>query len=68
MLSPHINIDSNPPDDVLDALYYLEIEYLGEKDVKLSVRDVKEFLSSRFGNKLANKFKTAYLYSSNQEI
>jgi hypothetical protein len=65
-LSPYVNVDVKMPKDILEALTLHEFYCIGSKIKEVTPESVREFLTLRYSEKMANKFKPEYLIS-NQE-
>lgn len=61
ILTPFVNTDIKMPKSVLDALTLHEFSCLAKQVAIVSPDAVREFLTSRFGEKMAAKFRPEYL-------
>lgn len=61
ILTPFVNTDTKMPKSVFDALTLHEFSCLARQVASVTEADVREFLTSRFGVKMAEKFKPEYL-------
>lgn len=62
-LSPFVNVEVKMPKDILKALTMHEFYCIGSEIKEVSAESVQEFLTDRYGKKMADKFKTEYLFS-----
>jgi hypothetical protein len=62
-LSPYVNVDVKMPKDVLEALTLHEFYCIGSKIKEVTPESVREFLTLRYSEKMANKFKPEYLFN-----
>ena len=62
--SPIVNTDVAMPQEMLDGLTAHETFCIMSKINGVTVDHVKSFLSSHYGDELANQFKTEYLFSN----
>jgi hypothetical protein len=62
-LSPYVNVDVKMSKDILEALTLHEFYCIGSKIKEVTPESVREFLLSRYNEKLANKFKPEYLFN-----
>lgn len=61
-MTPIVNVDVKMGKKMLDALSIHEAYCTGMKIDEVTEKDVKEFLSDRFSNKLSDKFEIKYLF------
>jgi hypothetical protein len=63
-MSPIVNTDQKIPKTMLEALTLHETYCVASGIDSVTVDQVKEFLVKRFGQSLADKFKSEYLFRS----
>lgn len=63
-MSPIVNTDVKMPKAMFDALSYHEAFCMGSCIDTVTTEQVKQFLSQRFSQKLADQFDPKYLFSS----
>jgi hypothetical protein len=61
-MTPTVNVDVPMPKAMLDALTLHETYCVASGIESVTHESVCEFLSQRFGDPIANQFKTDYLY------
>lgn len=61
-MTPLVNVDVPMPRTMLDALTLHETYCIASGINNVTHQSVFEFLSERFGEQVANKFKPEYLY------
>jgi hypothetical protein len=61
-MTPLVNVDVPMPKTMLDALTLHETYCIASGINTVTHESVYEFLSQRFGDQVANKFKPEYLY------
>jgi hypothetical protein len=61
-MTPLVNVDVPMPRMMLDALTLHETYCIASGINTVTHESVCEFLTERFGNSMANKFKPEYLY------
>ena len=61
-MTPLVNVDVPMPKSMLDALTLHETFCVASGIETVTHESVCEFLSQRFGEQVANKFKPEYLY------
>ena len=61
ILTPFVNTDVKIPKPVLDALTLHEFSCLAKQVATVSPESVRQFLTARFGEKIAAKFRPEYL-------
>jgi hypothetical protein len=61
-MTPLVNVDVPMPKTMLNALTLHETFCIASGIDQVTHESVCEFLSQRFGEQIANKFKTEYLY------
>lgn len=62
-MSPFVNVEVKMPKDILKALTIHEFYCIGSDIKEVSAESVQEFLTDRYSKKMADKFKTEYLFS-----
>lgn len=62
-LSPYVNVDVKMSKDILEALTLHEFYCIGSKIKEVTPESVREFLTLRYNEKMANKFKPEYLFN-----
>lgn len=60
-LTPYVNTDVKIPKPLLDALTLHEFSCAAREINTVTSESVKKFLSDRFGDSIASKFKPDYL-------
>jgi len=61
-MKPIVNTDVKMSEQMLDALTLFETHCVGSLTKKTNESEVKSFLTAKFGEDVASKFKTKYLY------
>jgi hypothetical protein len=56
-----VDVSQKMPKDLFDALCLYETWCVGKRQPEATEQDVKDWISSRFGEKVANKFLPKYL-------
>jgi len=63
-MSPIVNTDVKMPKQMLQALTLHETFCVASRIQTVTAEQVKQFLTDRFGEKLANQFDPKFLFSS----
>jgi len=63
-LSPYVNVEVKMSKDILEALTAHEFYCIGSKIKEVTPESVKDFLATRYSQKLASKFKPEYLFNT----
>lgn len=61
VLTPYVNTDVKIPKSVLDALTLHEFSCAARNVATVTPESVRQFLSTRFDDSMASKFKPEYL-------
>ena len=62
-LSPFVNVEVKMPKDILKALTMHEFNCVGNQITSVNEESVQQFLTDRYGQSMADKFKPKYLLS-----
>ena len=62
-MTPFVNVDVKMPKDILKALTMHEFYCIGSEIKEVTQESVQEFLTDRYNKKMADKFKTEYLFN-----
>lgn len=63
-LSPYVNVEVKMSKDILEALTAHEFYCIGSKIKEVTPESVKDFLATRYSQKLSSKFKPEYLFNT----
>lgn len=66
-MSPIVNVDVPMPKDILNALGVHEAYCIVSGIESVTTESVIEFLTNRYGKKLAAKFKPQYLFGGSED-